>query len=129
MKNKLTVFLALGLVLFVVIGCNLGGLTGEKDESGTSKSADSKSNDTKEEAKPSGEVVEIGIPECDEMATYINDNSEAIEGSYLARGIVYLYKNYVLEQIKDGVSQMSEEDKAKLGEACKKSLEDLKKSL
>jgi hypothetical protein len=126
MKNKLTLFLALTLVLFVAIGCSFGNPfgSGESDTStGESKSAETK------EAAPSGEVVKVGIKECDELATYINDNSEKIEGSYLARGIVYLYKNYMLESIRDGVENMTEEEKIKLGKACKQSMDELKKSL
>ncbi len=135
MKNKYTLFLSLAFVLFLVLGCSFSGLTGSEKEStkdSSSKSADSeKSTDseTKTEAEPSGDVITIGIPECDEIATYINDNSEEIEGSYAARAIVYLYKNYILENIREGVEKMDDKEKEKWAKACSKSLEDLKKKL
>lgn len=133
MKNKLTVFLALSLVLFVAIGCNFGGLIGsdkKQSKDSTSKSGDATSTGDKQtEAEPSGEVVKIGIPECDELATYINDNSEAIEGSIIARGLVYVYKNMIVENIKEGVGKMNDEEKAKMAKVCTKSLDDLKKSI
>lgn len=130
MKNSVSVVLSLTLVLMVALGCSLGGLTGGSDEEVT-KDSTSKSGDStkKTEAEPSGEVVKIGIAECDELATYINDNSEKIEGSYLARGIVYLYKNWIVENIKENVENMDDEEKAKTAKVCKKSLEDLKKSI
>lgn len=131
MKNKLTVFFALSLVLFVAMGCSLGGLIGsdeEKPKDSSSKSSDATSTD-KKEATPSGEIVEVGIPECDEMATYINDNTEAIEGSYLARGIVYIYKNYMLEKVKEGIGKMTDEEKSEMGKVCKESLKNLKDSV
>lgn len=130
MKNTVTVGLSLTFVLLIALGCGLGGLTGGSD-SGTSKDGTKKTGDSTEitEKAPSGEVVKVGIPECDELATYINDNTEKIEGSIIARGIVYLYKNMILNNVKEGIEKMSDEDKAKLGKACAKSLEDLKKSI
>ena len=135
MKNRITLLLSLALVLFIAVGCGLGGLVGS-DESPTkdssSKPADSKESadsTEKTEKEPSGEEIKVGIKECDELATYINDNSEEIEGSIVARGIVYVYKNWILGKIKEGVEKMSEEEKAKMGEACAKSFEQLKKSI
>lgn len=110
----------------LAIGCNLGGFMGGSDDEATKESSDPAK---KTEAVPSGEVVKVGIPECDELATYINDNSEEIEGSIVARGIVYLYKNMILDSIREGIEKMDDEQKAKLGGTCAKSLEDLKKSL
>ena len=131
-KNRLTVFLSLSLVVFVALDCGLGGLFGGSDTGSTKDSStESSSGDAKKptEAKPSGEVVKVGIPECDEVATYINDNSEEIEGSIILRGIVYMYKNYILKHIKDGIEKMDDEQKKKFAEICSKTLKDLKKSM
>ena len=131
MKNKLTIVLSLFLVLFVAVGCGLGGLVGGGDKS--SKGSDEKSTTSESskntEAKPSGEVVKVGIEECDELATFINDNSEEIEGSLIARGIVYVYKNMVLEKIKEGVKDMDDKQKEQYAKACTKSLVQLRKSM
>ncbi len=133
MKNRLTLFLALALVLFVAIGCSLGGLSGT-DESGSKDSRGSstdgeKTTEKQTEAEPSGDVVKVGIPECDEVATYINDNAEEIEGSIILRGIVYIYKNVVLVNIKDGIEKMDEKERKKMAEVCERTLKDLKKSM
>lgn len=139
MKNNLSIFLSLSLVIFVATGCNGlveyipgGGDTGsdaanESTESLTENSEKPAASD--EKTAESGETVKVGIPECDELATFINNNSEAIEGSVVARGIVYFYKNMVLEKIKAGVEKMSEAEKQQTASACTKSLEELKRSL
>ena len=129
MKNSVSGGLSLTLVLLIAMGCSLGGLTGGSDE--TSKDSTSKSGDStkKSEAEPSGEVIKIGIPECDELATYINDNSDEIEGSILARGIVYVYKNMILSSVKENIEKMSDEDKQKVADACSKSMKQLKEQL
>lgn len=130
MKNKFGFFAALLVLLALVLGCGLGGLTGsDEGESGQSSESSSSEGEKKTPVEPSGEVVEIGIPECDEVATFINDNTEEIEGSYLLRGIVYVYKNYVLENLREGVKNMSEEEKEKAARVCTKTLEDLKKNM
>ena len=129
MKNKLTFISAIILLLTLALGCSLGGLFGGGSESGGDSSSPKESSTKKGEATPSGEIVKIGIPECDELATYINDNSEKIEGSIVARGIVYIYKNWIIENVKEGVEKMNDEEKAKAAKVCAKSLEDLKKSV
>lgn len=130
MKNKFGIFAVILITLTIALGCNLGGLIGSGSEgSGQGKDGSSASGEKKTPAKPSGEVVKIGIPECDELATYINDNSDKIEGSIVARGIVYVYKNLVIENIREGVEKMNDEQKAKMAKVCTKTLEDLKKSM
>jgi hypothetical protein len=133
MKNKLTVLLAVSLVLSITLGCSLGGLIGSSETKESSSSGDRKDtssgSEKKKEATPSGEVVKVGIQECDELATFINDNSEEIEGSIVLRGILYAYKNYVLESLKEGIEKMSDEEKAKAARSCKKALEQLKENM
>lgn len=130
MKNRFTIFLSLILVLFVALGCGLTDrLTGSKDESspktesGETKTSDSKSGST-------GEVVKVGIPECDELATYLNDNAEVIgKESIVVRGIVEMYKQTIFSNLRDSVEKMNDEEKAKYGENCKKALENVKKQV
>ncbi len=153
MRNKLTVLLVLSLVLFVVIGCNLGGLMGSKDSSEKTQSntantesadsptsdttsADSKSTDTdstksdKTDASDSGDIVKVGIAECDELATYINNNSEAIgQENIVVRGIVEMYKQTIFSNLRDSAKDMNEEQKTKMGENCKTALDNLKKQM
>ena len=134
MKNKLTIFLSVSLLLLVTLGCGLGGLIGggsdsesSKDESGTTKSDGSSKQ---KEAKPSGDVVKVGIQECDEFATYINDNAKEFESeSYVVQGLVKLYKQTILSNLRESVEKMNDEQKTKMGENCKKALEELKKSM
>ncbi len=133
MKNKMTILMSLSLVLFIALGCSFGGLIGGSDTEETSKSdtkdSTSTASEKKKEAEPSGEVVKVGIAECDELATYINDNSEEIEGSIIVKGIVEVYKQTFLKNLRDSVDKMSEEEKKKFAEVCSKSLENLKKSM
>ncbi len=129
MRNKFTFLLAISLILFIAVGCSFIGSSDEVSEDSSGKSGDSKTTETKKEAAPSGEVLKVGIPECDELVTYVNDNTEEIESSYAGKAALYFYKNYVLESIREGVEKASDEEKIKLAKTCKKSLEDLKKSV
>lgn len=136
MKNKLTIFFVLGLILFVVIGCSLGGLTGSSDEKSSkdssSSSSESKPSDSSDDSKSSssGEIVKVGIAECDELATYINDNAEEIGNeSIVVRGIVEMYKQTIFSNLRESVEKMDDEQKKKMGENCKKALENLKKQV
>ncbi|MGI8670605.1 MAG: hypothetical protein ACR2J3_12300 [Aridibacter sp.] len=129
MKNKFTVLFAMCLVLFVTIGCSFIGSDEEVSKDSSGKSGDTKTSETKKEAAPSGEVIKVGIPECDELVTYVNDNTEEIESSYAGKAALYFYKNYILESIREGVGNASDEEKAKSAKTCKTSLEDLKKSV
>jgi hypothetical protein len=135
MKNKFTVLLALSLVLIITLGCSFGGLFGGSDSKESSSSSEKKdtsssSSEKKKEVTPSGDIVKVGIPECDELATYINDNAEAIgEESIVVRGIVEMYKQTIFSNMRDSVEKMNDEQKAKMGENCKKALENLKKQM
>lgn len=134
MKNKITVLLALSLVMFVAIGCGIGNLLGSKEETSTSKDSGSKSAESttegKKEVEPSGKIVEIGITECDELATYINDNAEAIGSeSIVVRGIVEMYKQTIFSKLRDSVKEMTDEQKTKTAANCKKAFENLKEQM
>lgn len=130
MKNKFTVLFAMCIVLLVTIGCSFIGSDEEVSKDSSSKSSDIKSSETKKEAEPSGEIVEVGIPECDELATYMNDNSEKIsKENIVVQGIVEYIKQSIFSNLRDSVKQMSDEEKAKTGQNCKKALENLKKQM
>ncbi len=129
MENKFTVLVAMCIVLFVAVGCSFIGSDDEVSKDSSGKSGNSKISETKKEVAPSGEVIKVGIPECDELVTYVNDNTEEIESSYAGKAALYFYKNYILESMREGVENASDEEKTKLAKTCKKSLEDLRKSV
>lgn len=130
MKNKFTVLFAMCIVLLVTIGCSFIGSDEEVSKDSSSKSSDIKSSETKKEAEPSREIVEVGIPECDELATYMNDNSEKIsKENIVVQGIVEYIKQSIFSNLRDSIKQMSDEEKAKTGKNCKKALENLKKQM
>ena len=119
-------------IFAIALGCGLqdrltGGDSGGSD---SSKSAEeSKSGDSKTD-NSSGEIVKVGIKECDDLATYINDNAEAIgKESIVVRGIVEMYKQTIFSKLRESVEKMNDEEKAKMGENCKKALENLKKQV
>ncbi|MEZ5347003.1 MAG: hypothetical protein R2681_15755 [Pyrinomonadaceae bacterium] len=130
MKNRFTILLSLVLLLFAVLGCGLTDrLTGSKDDSSsTTESGETTTSDSKSES--TGEIVKVGIPECDELATYLNDNAEEIgKESIVVRGIVEMYKQTIFSNLRDSVDKMNDEEKAKFGENCKKALENVKKQV
>ncbi len=130
MKNKLSFLIAASLLLFVTIGCSLGGFMGGSDDSGDGDSSSGSKSSSDSGGSSSGELVEVGIPECDELATYINDRAETIgEENIVVRGIVEMYKNTIFSGLKESVEKMNDEEKAKMAENCKKSLENLKKQM
>lgn len=129
MKNKLSVLVMLAALFLAVAGCSLGGLTGSDDESSSSDTTTEESKDGESKSSGSGEdVLNSGIAECDELAKYVNDNSEEIEGTLVGKMIILMYKNTILKAIEDGTEKMSDEEKEKFGEICAKSLKQLKEN-
>lgn len=127
MKNKFGIMLVVVTLGFAVLGCGLGDMIGGSDsESGDSSSTSGDKKSTS--SSSSGEVLNSGIPECDELAKYVNDNSEEIEGSLVGKAILYVYKNTILKAIEDGTEKMNDEEKKKFGEVCAKSLQQLKEN-
>lgn len=129
MKNRFALLSVLTVLLVVVLGCSLGGLTGSGDsESGSGDSSSSGSSDSGSDS--GGELVKVGIPECDELATYINEKAETIgEESIVVRGIVEMYKQTIFSGLKESVEKMDDKQKAQMAENCKKSLENLKEQM
>ncbi|MDQ3635972.1 MAG: hypothetical protein M3405_15935 [Acidobacteriota bacterium] len=132
MKNKFTILLSLSLILFVAMGCGMIDYIGSSDSGETTldKTSDSTStSEKKKEATPSGEKIIVGITECDELATYVNDNTEEIEGSYVGKALMYFYRNTILKSLQDGVGKMNDEEKKKWADVCTKTLKDLKENM
>ncbi|MEZ5307510.1 MAG: hypothetical protein R2684_10235 [Pyrinomonadaceae bacterium] len=127
MKNKLAVLLSLLFLVFAVGACSFGGL-GSSDEEKESGSKTEKSSEEKSDSKSSSgsKVLNSGITECDELAQYIDDNSDKLEGNILSKGLVLLYKNTILKQIEESAEKMTDEEKVKMGEVCSKTLKQLK---
>ncbi|REJ78211.1 MAG: hypothetical protein DWQ47_01750 [Acidobacteria bacterium] len=131
MKNRFGSLAVLLLLLALVLGCNFGSLTGSGDsESGSGDSSSSSSESSETSSSSDGDLVEVGIPECDELATYINDRAETIgEESIVVRGIVEMYKQTIFSGLKESVEKMDDKQKEQMAENCKKSLENLKKQM
>ena len=133
MKNKFTFIPALGLILFVALGCSMINPFGSSDESSGADSGTSESTgstDSTDSTSSGGDIVKVGIAECDELATYINDNAEAIgDESIVVRGIVEMYKQTIFSNLRDSVKNMNDEEKKTMGENCAKALENLKKQV
>ena len=128
MKNKITLLAAILVLLALVLGCGLGRLIGSDESSGGESSESSESSSKSEKSSGgSGELVEVGIPECDELATYINERAEAIgEESIVVRGIVEMYQQTIFSGLKESVEKMDEKQKAQTAENCTKALNNLK---
>ncbi len=122
--------MALGLLILAVAGCSLGGLTGSDEKSSDPKTekSEKETSDGKTEKSSSEEVLNSGIPKCDELAKYVNDNTEEIEGSLVGKAILLVYKNTILKSIEEGTEKMSDEEKEKFSEVCEKSLTQLKEN-
>lgn len=131
MKNRFGNLAVITLLLVLALGCSLGGLMGGSEEAGSSDSSSSSDKSSGSSGSSgSGEKVEIGIPECDELLTYINEKAEPLgEDSVVVRGIVEYYKQSIFSGLKESVAKMNDEEKAKTAENCKKSLENLKKQI
>lgn len=130
MKNKLSLVLVLAALFLIVAGCSLDSITGGGDSGdSSSKSEDSKKgSDSSKSSSSSGDVLNSGIPECDELAQYVEDNSEEIEGSIVGKAIMLMYKNTILKAIEEGAKDMNDEQKKEMGETCAKTLKQLKES-
>lgn len=130
MKNRFTLLSVLLVLLVLVLGCSLGGLTGSGESESGSGESSSSSGSSDGGSDSSGELVEVGIPECDELATYINERAETIgEENIVVRGIVEMYKQTIFSGLKESVEKMDDKQKAQMAENCKKSLENLKEQM
>lgn len=131
MKNRFGLFASLLLLLTLVLGCSLGGMIGgSEDSSGGDSTSSSDSSSSSSDSSGSSETIEIGIPECDEFLTYINEKAEPMgEDNVVVRGIVQFYKESIFSGLKESVEKMNDEEKAKVAENCKTSLEKLKKQI
>jgi hypothetical protein len=135
MKNRFTFLSAILVVILIALGCSLGGLMGGKDsetpKDGTTKTENgSDSSSSSPDSEGSGELVKVGIPECDELATYINDRAETIgKESIVVRGIVEMYKQTIFSGLKESVEKMDDKQKEQTAENCRRSLENLKKNM
>lgn len=132
MKNRFTVLFVLLTIFLVAAGCSLGGWMGSDEPESGSGDSTSTSDGTSDSKKSSGsgELVEVGIPECDELATYINEQAETIgEESIVVRGIVEMYKQTIFSGLKESVEKMDDKQKAQMAENCKKSLDNLKEQM
>ncbi len=129
MKNKLSVIVVFLVLLVAGLGCSLDRFTGSGDESGESgtKTEEAK-KDGEKSSSSSEEVLNSGIPECDELAKYVNDNAEEIEGSFVGKAIILMYKNTILKSLEESAGKMNEEEKKKMGEVCAKTLKQLQES-
>ncbi len=129
MKNKFGLILVSAALFLAVAGCTFDRLTGGSDGESGQKTEESKdTSDTKKSSSSSKSVLDSGIPECDELAKYVDDNAEEIEGSIVGKAIILMYKNSILKAIEDGTEKMSDEEKKKFGEICTKTLEQLKEN-
>lgn len=130
MKNRFALISSMMLLFLVAAACSLGGLTGSSDSDsggGDSKGGSDSSSSSSSSSGGSGELVKVGIPECDELATYINERAETIgKDSYVIRGIVEMYKQTIFSNLKESVEKMDDKQKARTAENCKKSLKNLK---
>ncbi len=134
MKNKLTLIGALLMVVAIALGCSLDRFTGGSDseapKDGTTKTEKGSDPSNSSDSGGSGELVEVGIPECDELATYINERAETIgKESIVVRGIVEMYKQTIFSGLKESVEKMDEKQKEQTAENCRRSLENLKKNM
>lgn len=127
MKNKFSGLIVLMILLLVVAGCSLDRFTGsgEKSGEGDTKTEESQS-DSGKKSSSSEEVLNSGIPECDELAKYVNDNSEEIESTFVGKAIILMYKNTILKSLEESADKMDAEQKKKMGEVCAKTLTQLK---
>ncbi|MCO6511623.1 MAG: hypothetical protein J5I65_12610 [Aridibacter famidurans] len=130
MKNRFALLSVLALLLLVVLGCGLGGLVGSGDSESGSGDSSSTSDGSSDSGSSAGDLVKVGIPECDEFAQYINEQSETIgEDSWAARAIVEMYKQSIFRGLKESVEKMNDEEKAKMADTCKQAFENVKKQM
>jgi len=133
MKNKFTFLSAIIILLALALGCNLSRFTGSgdsessKDNGATAeKTTESGSSDS----SSAGDLVKVGIPECDEFAQYINEKSETIgKDSWAARAVVEMYKQTIFKGLKESVEKMNDEQKAEMADTCKKAFENVMKQM
>lgn len=106
MRNKITLFIALGLVVAAALGC--GRIWPGSD-----------SNTGNANAQP---VAKTGVKECDEFIDVLNEEQKAPDEGFIARKA----REFIIDAAKEAIKQNIEQnknDKEKIALGCKEAKE------
>lgn len=125
MKNNLTGFIALLLVLSIGLGCgNLipKEIVGEPDQKETNRSAEDSGSKNQEDSV-SPDNAKTGVAECDEFLDLLNEDAKKPDEDVISRKV----REYVIDIAKESIKKNIEEnkgDKQKIAEGCKQAKEE-----
>jgi hypothetical protein len=121
MKNKLTIFAVLLIILIIGLGCGISDSV-QKAVSGTDN-ANAANADNKAIIEKTVDTAvggeKIGVQECDELYDYVADLITKGENEdYVTRTARQYFLNRVREQIKASIDE-NKNDKAQMAKDCK----------
>ena len=121
MKNNITIFAALFLLLIIGVGCSfLDGVTSGGNSSNTAANSATNSADPNATAK-------TGIAECDELIDLLNRDRSDPNDDFVTRKI----KEYAIDFAKESIKKNIEEnqgDKTKIAQGCREARDQYNKS-
>jgi hypothetical protein len=118
MKNKIVLCVVLAMMLVVVLGCgwiNPFSGSSESPQTGDSKT-DGKS--TSDKALESVIVEKTGVPECDELMSYISRLAQSPDDNYVAKATREFFLNRIRESIRKNVEE-NKNDPEQMAKHCK----------
>ncbi|HEY8559920.1 MAG TPA: hypothetical protein VIL74_05925 [Pyrinomonadaceae bacterium] len=112
MKNNITIFAALFLLLIVGVGCSfIDGFSSGGNSSNTASNSATNSTDPNLTAK-------TGVAECDELIDLLNRDRSDPNDDFLTRKV----KEYAIDFAKESIKKNIEEnkgDKTKIAQGCR----------
>ncbi len=128
MKNKLTIFLALSMLLAISLGCGIvERFTGSGDQSSpANRTANQPANQAVVEDKTTAEKAvdltlgehTLGIPECDALFDALVPYANSPEDNFVTRAGKRALVNKIRQSVKESIEQ-NKNDKTKLANDCK----------
>ncbi|MDM7923426.1 MAG: hypothetical protein QUS14_14100 [Pyrinomonadaceae bacterium] len=113
MKNKLSLFLALGVLVFTVLGCSSINPLGGDTSSQSNKSISDKAVDV-----AVGES-KVGIPECDEVLDQITAEMNNPDDGYVAKAFKQTVLNRIKDSIRESVANQAGKDREEMVKNCR----------
>lgn len=113
MKNKLSLILALSVLVFTVLGCSSLNPLGGDTSSQSNKSISDQAVDV-----AVGES-KIGIPECDEVLDQINAEMNNPDDNFVTKAVKQTVLNRIKDGIRESVTNSTGKDREEMVKTCR----------
>lgn len=118
MKNKISILIALSLLVFAVLGCSSLNPFGSGDSARSSNSSSNKTVTDKAVDVAVGES-KVGIPECDDLIEAINAEMDNPDDGVIAKAFKRTILNRIKDSIRDSLANNTAKDREEMIKTCR----------